>query len=361
MIREVGYCKGIENYSRHFTGRGAGQPPFTLMDYFPKDYLLLVDESHVTIPQVRGMYRGDQSRKKTLIDYGFRLDSAFDNRPLTFEEFNKRIGTVIYMSATPAQYELERSDMVVEQVLRPTGLLDPAIDVRPTKHQVDDLLAEVHDTISRKNRVLVTTLTKKMAEDLTEYMQDKGVRARYLHSEIDTLDRIEVLRGLRNGDFDVLVGINLLREGLDMPVVELVAILDADKEGFLRSEPSLVQTMGRASRNSMGRVIMYADRTTRSMKAAIDVTTKRRKKQEAYNRKNGVVPMTITTTGDLMATAAKAAVPREGMTAALAKDMLLDMERDMRFAAQRQEFELAARYRDEIKRLREWLASSDLE
>ena len=355
MIREMGYCSGIENYSRHFTGRAPGQPPYTLMDYFPKDYLLIVDESHVTLPQVRGMHRGDLSRKKSLVDYGFRLESAFDNRPLRFEEFDKRVNTVIYTSATPADYELKTSDQVVEQILRPTGLLDPAIEVRPTKNEIDNLLEEIHATVGRGNRVLVTTLTKKMAEDLTEYIQDKDIKARYLHSEIDTLDRIEVLRGLRKGEFDVLVGINLLREGLDMPVVELVAILDADKEGFLRSETSLIQTIGRASRNENGRVIMYADHITRSMKAAIEITRARRRKQEAYNRKEGITPKTITQTGELMATAQKAEVSREGLTVAMARDMLIDLERDMRFAAKRQEFELAAKYRDEIKGLREWL------
>jgi excinuclease ABC subunit B len=356
MIREMGYCKGIENYSRHFTQRKPGQPPYTLMDYFPKDYLLIVDESHVTLPQVRGMYRGDLSRKQTLVDFGFRLDSAIDNRPLKFEEFLTKINTVIYTTATPADYELAHSDRVVEQILRPTGLLDPDIKVRPTKNQIDDLLDEIQATVGRGNRVLVTTLTKKMAEDLTEYIQDKNIRARYLHSEIDTLDRIEVLRGLRKGDFDVLVGINLLREGLDMPVVELVAILDADKEGFLRSEQSLIQTIGRASRNERGRVILYADRTTRSMKAAIDKTRARRRRQDIYNRKIGIIPTTIASTGELMATPPKEApVSREGLTAAAAKDMLIDLDRDMNAAALKQEFELAARYRDEIKALREWL------
>jgi excinuclease ABC subunit B len=355
MIRETGFCGGIENYSRHFTGRKPGQPPYTLMDYFPKDYLLIVDESHVTLPQVRGMHRGDLSRKKSLIDYGFRLDSAYDNRPLRFEEFLSRINSVIYTSATPAAYELEHGGQIVEQILRPTGLLDPAIEVRPTKNQIDDLLGEIHATIGRGNRVLVTTLTKKMAEDLTEYIQERDIKARYLHSEIDTLDRIEVLRGLRKGDFDVLVGINLLREGLDMPVVELVAILDADKEGFLRSEPSLIQTIGRASRNERGRVILYADRMTRSMKAAIDITRARRRKQEKYNQKMGITPKTITQTGELMATAAKAETTHEGMTAIVAKDMLIELARDMRAAAARQDFELAAKYRDEIKGLREWL------
>ena len=359
MIREMGYCSGIENYSRHFTGRAKGQPPYTLMDYFPKDYLLIIDESHVTLPQIRGMHRGDLSRKKSLIDYGFRLESAFDNRPLRFEEFEKKVNTVIYTSATPADFELKTSDQVVEQILRPTGLLDPAIDIRPTKNQIDNLLEEIHATVGRGNRVLVTTLTKKMAEDLTEYLQDKDIKARYLHSEIDTLDRIEVLRGLRKGDFDVLVGINLLREGLDMPVVELVAILDADKEGFLRSETSLIQTIGRASRNENGRVIMYADRITRSMKAAIDITRGRRKKQEAYNLKKGITPRTITQTGELMATAQKAEISKEGLTVAMARDMLIDLERDMRFAAKRQEFELAAKYRDEIKGLREWLEENE--
>jgi excinuclease ABC subunit B len=302
------------------------------------------------------MYRGDLSRKQTLVDFGFRLDSAIDNRPLKFEEFLTKINTVIYTTATPADYELAHSDRVVEQILRPTGLLDPDIKVRPTKNQIDDLLDEIQATVGRGNRVLVTTLTKKMAEDLTEYIQDKNIRARYLHSEIDTLDRIEVLRGLRKGDFDVLVGINLLREGLDMPVVELVAILDADKEGFLRSEQSLIQTIGRASRNERGRVILYADRTTRSMKAAIDKTRARRRRQDIYNRKIGIIPTTIASTGELMATPPKEApVSREGLTAAAAKDMLIDLDRDMNAAALKQEFELAARYRDEIKALREWL------
>jgi excinuclease ABC subunit B len=301
------------------------------------------------------MYRGDLSRKRTLVDYGFRLDSAIDNRPLKFDEFLTKINTVIYTSATPSEYELSHSDQVVEQILRPTGLLDPTIDVRPTKNQVDDLLAEIHATVGRGNRVLVTTLTKKMAEDLTEYLQDKEVRARYLHSEIDTLDRIEVLRGLRNAEFDVLVGINLLREGLDIPVVELVAILDADKEGFLRSDTSLIQTIGRASRNERGRVIMYADHVTRSMKAAIDVTRARRRRQQRYNREKGIVPRTITQTGELMATVTKAETTHEGMTAAVAKDALIELERDMKAAAARQDFELAARYRDEIKGLKEWL------
>jgi excinuclease ABC subunit B len=358
MIREVGYCSGIENYSRHFTGRPKGSAPFTLMDYFPKDYLLIVDESHVTLPQIRGMYRGDLSRKKTLVDYGFRLDSAFDNRPLNFEEFLERINTVIYTSATPSPYELGHSRAVVEQIIRPTGLLDPSVEVRPIKDQIDDLLGELSSTIGRGNRALVTTLTKKMAEDLTEYIADKGLRARYLHSEIDTLDRIDVLRGLRNGDFDVLVGINLLREGLDMPVVELVAILDADKEGFLRSVQSLIQTIGRASRNERGRVILYADKMTRSMKEAINITAERRRRQGSYNRRKGIVPTTISSTGELMATPSKAAPSREGLTPTVARDLLMDLERDMRAAAAKQEFELAARYRDEIKSLKEWLESS---
>jgi excinuclease ABC subunit B len=358
MIREVGYCSGIENYSRHFTGRPKGSAPFTLMDYFPKDFLLIVDESHVTLPQIRGMYRGDLSRKKTLVDYGFRLDSAIDNRPLNFEEFLERINTVVYTSATPSPYELKQSRQVVEQIIRPTGLLDPSVEVRPTKNQVDDLLGELSSTIGRGNRALVTTLTKKMAEDLTEYIADKGIRTRYLHSEIDTLDRIEVLRGLRNGDFDVLVGINLLREGLDMPVVELVAILDADKEGFLRSVPSLIQTIGRASRNERGRVILYGDRMTRSMKEAIRITAGRRRAQQTHNRKMGIVPKTISSTGELMATPSKAAPSRDGLTPSIANDLLIDLERDMRAAAAKQEFELAARYRDEIKSLKEWLETA---
>jgi excinuclease ABC subunit B len=291
MLQEMGRCSGIENYSRHLTGRQAGQPPPTLIDYFPDDAITIVDESHVTISQVSAMYRGDRSRKETLVEHGFRLPSALDNRPLKFEEWEQRIGQTIFMSATPGNYELERTaGVVVEQIIRPTGLLDPGIDVRPTAGQVDDLLDEIRARIERDERVLVTTLTKRMAEDLTEYYADLGLKVRYLHSDVETLERVELISGLRRGDFDVLVGINLLREGLDLPEVSLVAILDADKEGFLRSSRSLIQTVGRAARNVHGSVIMYADRVTASMKEAIEETDRRRAVQEEYNRAHGIVP-----------------------------------------------------------------------
>ena len=293
MMREVGYCSGIENYSRYFDGRKSGEPPFTLMDYFPKGFLTIIDESHMTLPQIRAMYNGDKARKQSLVEYGFRLDAARDNRPLTFDEFNARLGQVMYVSATPAKYELERAGQVVEQVIRPTGLLDPKIEVRPIKNQIEELMLEIKKTIERKARILVTTLTKKMAESLTTYLQEHNFKTKYMHSEIDTMERVEIVNGLRQGEFDVLVGINLLREGLDMPEVELVCILDADKEGFLRSEGALIQTIGRAARNANGRVIMFADVMTDSMKRAIDVTNERRKLQEEFNEKNGIVPKTI--------------------------------------------------------------------
>ena len=293
MMREVGYCSGIENYSRYFDGRAPGEPPYTLIDYFPKDFLTIIDESHMTLPQIRAMYNGDRARKQSLVEYGFRLPAAKDNRPLTFDEFEAKIGQVMYVSATPAKYELNRAGQVVEQVIRPTGLLDPMIEVKPIKNQIEDLMLEIQKTISHNTRVLVTTLTKKMAESLTTYLQEHNFKTKYMHSEIDTMERVEIVNGLRSGEFDVLVGINLLREGLDMPEVELVAILDADKEGFLRSEGALIQTIGRAARNANGRVIMYADTMTDSMSRAIETTRKRRSLQEEYNKKHGIVPKTI--------------------------------------------------------------------
>ena len=293
MIREVGYCSGIENYSRYFDGRQEGEAPYTLLDYFPKDFLTIIDESHMTLPQIRAMYNGDRARKTSLVDYGFRLPAAKDNRPLKFDEFNERLGQVLYVSATPADYELSRAGAVVEQILRPTGLLDPLVDVRPIKTQIEDLMQEIEKVIRNNARVLVTTLTKKMAESLTLYLQEHGFKTKYMHSEIDTMERVEIVNGLRKGEFDVLVGINLLREGLDMPEVELVAILDADKEGFLRSEGALIQTIGRAARNANGRVIMYADVITDSMKRAIDKTHNRRALQQKYNEEHGITPKTI--------------------------------------------------------------------
>lgn len=293
MMAELGYCNGIENYSRYFDGRQPGEPPFTLMDYFPKGFLTIIDESHMTLPQIRAMYNGDKARKDNLVEYGFRLEAARDNRPLKFDEFNQRLGQTLYVSATPAKYELSRAGQVVEQLLRPTGLLDPTIEVRPSKGQIDDLISEINKTIARNARVLVTTLTKKMAESLTTYLGDRKFKVKYLHSEIDTMERVEIINGLRSGEFDVLVGINLLREGLDMPEVELVAILDADKEGFLRSEGALIQTVGRVARNSNGRAIMYADEITDSMRRAIDETHRRREIQMQYNKQHNITPTTI--------------------------------------------------------------------
>ncbi len=292
-MQEIGFCSGIENYSRYFDGRSPGEPPFTLLDYFPEDFVLFIDESHMTLPQIRAMYNGDRARKTNLVEYGFRLQSAFDNRPLKFEEFDERVGQMICVSATPADYELEQAGQVVEQIIRPTGLLDPEVEVRPTKNQIDDLLKEIARITCEKGRVLVTTLTKKMAESLTEYLKENSVKVRYMHSDIDTLERIDIVNGLRRGEFDVLVGINLLREGLDLPEVKLVAILDADKEGFLRSDTALVQTIGRAARNAEGKVIMYADTITDSMNRAITETNRRRKIQSEYNVEHGIVPKTI--------------------------------------------------------------------
>ncbi len=293
MIKEIGFCKGIENYSRYFDGRQIGEPPFTLLDYFPKDFVVFIDESHMTIPQINAMYNGDKARKTSLVDYGFRLKSAFDNRPLTFNEFDEKVGQMICVSATPAKYELSQAGQVVEQLIRPTGLIDPEIFVRPTKNQIDDLLIEINKITAKKGRILITTLTKKMAESLTEYLKENGVRVRYMHSDIDTMERIEIVSALRGGEFDVLCGINLLREGLDLPEVQLVAILDADKEGFLRSETSLIQTIGRAARNVDGKVIMYADTITGSMQRAIDETNRRRQIQSQYNKENNITPKTI--------------------------------------------------------------------
>ncbi len=375
MLREVGYCSGIENYSRPLALRPAGSRPWTLLDYFPADWLLIVDESHMTIPQIHGMYNGDRARKQVLVDYGFRLPSALDNRPLTFEEWESAINQVIYTSATPGPYELSRSAQVVEQIIRPTGLVDPQVEVRPTKGQVDDLIGEIRRRVAVGERVLVTTLTKRMAEDLADYLQEVGVRVHYLHSEVETLERVEILRDLRLGVYDVVVGINLLREGLDLPEVSLVAILDADKEGFLRSEQALIQTIGRAARHLHGKAIMYADRITDSMRRAIDETNRRRARQEAYNREHGIVPHSIVkSVRDLTqriaagqpAAAAAIAEGRPEYRArptAMPKDeamrLIKDLEKQMKAAAADLEFEKAAALRDEIIELRRTLQLTD--
>lgn len=353
MMQEIGFCSGIENYSRVISGREPGSAPFTLIDYFPKDFLLIVDESHVTLPQVRAMYHGDYARKKSLIDNGFRLPSAFDNRPLNFEEFNDRINQVIYVSATPGDYERERSGQIVEQVIRPTGLLDPIIEVRPVEGQIDDLLGEIHAVTARKERVLVTTLTKKMAEDLTDYLENAGVRVRYLHHDVKTIERMELIRDLRLGLYDVLVGINLLREGLDLPEVSLVAILDADKEGFLRSETSLIQTIGRAARNAEGRVVMYADTITNSMRRAIDETARRREKQMAFNEAHGIVPKTIQkNVHEIIEISSESKTPgKKRMSKTERTAEIARLTRQMKEAAKLLEFELAAELRDQIKAL----------
>ncbi|KYZ76522.1 excinuclease ABC subunit B [Anaerosporomusa subterranea] len=361
MMLEMGYCSGIENYSRHLTGRKAGESPFTLVDYFPEDFLIVVDESHVTMPQVRGMYAGDRSRKENLIEHGFRLPSAFDNRPLMFDEFVERINQIVYVSATPATYELQAASQVAQQIIRPTGLVDPEIDIRPIQGQMDDLLGEIKERVANHERTLVTTLTKKMAEDLTEYFKEMGIKVRYLHSEIVTIERGEIIRDLRAGVFDVLVGINLLREGLDLPEVSLVAILDADKEGFLRSDTSLIQTIGRAARNVHGRVIMYADRITDSMRRAIDETNRRREVQTAYNIEHGITPQTVQKrVKDLIETTkvAEQAAPYTAdrwskMTAPEAQDILVNLEKEMRQASKQLEFERAAELRDMIVELRQ--------
>jgi len=364
MLKELGYCQGIENYSRHLTGRSAGEPPPTLLDYYPKDYLLFIDESHVTVPQLIGMYRGDRSRKETLVEYGFRLPSALDNRPLMFEEFQERVRQVVYVSATPSEYEMRKSHgKIVEQIIRPTGLSDPRLDVKPAKNQVDDLFAEIQKRVKGKERVLVTTLTKRMAEDLTEYYADLGIRVKYLHSDIDTLDRVEIIRDLRLGKFDVLIGINLLREGLDLPEVSLVAILDADKEGFLRSEKSLIQTFGRASRNVNGQAILYADKMTQSMDQAILETNRRRKIQEEYNRVHGITPQTVKKSirnimasvyeADYLTIPAVSDVREEYVPVKEIPSMIQKLKKQMKEAASHLEFERAAELRDKIHRLEE--------
>ncbi|MDD6176310.1 MAG: excinuclease ABC subunit UvrB [Firmicutes bacterium] len=359
MLQEIGFCKGIENYSRVLSRRAPGSSPYTLLDYFPKDYLLFIDESHVTVPQVRGMYAGDRARKEALVDYGFRLPSAFDNRPLNFDEFYQRVNQVIFVSATPGPFEKEKSEQIVEQVIRPTGLLDPEISVRPTEGQIDDLISEINLRSAKQQRVLVTTLTKKMAEDLTAYLEGVGIRVRYMHHDIDTVERMEIIRDLRLGEFDVLVGINLLREGLDIPEVSLVAILDADKEGFLRSETSLIQTVGRAARNAEGTVIMYADTVTPSMESAIRETERRRKLQQAYNREHGIVPKTIVKkVADLIEISSKATDEKsrkkgKKLSHAEREELIVQLTKEMKAAAKLLEFEHAAYLRDRIQKLRE--------
>ncbi len=355
MMREIGFCTGIENYSRVISGRAPGSAPMTLLDYLPKDFIMFVDESHVTLPQVRAMYAGDRARKESLVRYGFRLPSAFDNRPLNFDEFNRRINQVIYVSATPSEYEKSRSSQIAEQIIRPTGLLDPKIEVRPVDGQIDDLIGEINTRAEKGQRVLVTTLTKKMAEDLTEHLTKNGIKVRYMHHDVDTMERMEIIRDLRLGTFDVLVGINLLREGLDLPEVSLVAILDADKEGFLRSETSLIQTVGRAARNAEGLVIMYADTITRSMRATIDETERRRAKQEKYNREHGIVPKTIIkSVRDIIEISSAAEEKPAGgfMTRKQREDEINRLEKEMKNAAKMLEFEYAALLRDRIMELR---------
>ena len=367
LIREVGFCPGIENYSRYMDGRQPGSAPYVLLDYFPEDYLLFIDESHVTVPQIRGMFRGDRSRKETLVEHGFRLPSAYDNRPLVFGEFEERMGWTVFVSATPAEYELKQSGgVVVEQVIRPTGLVDPSIEVKPQEGQIDDLVEEIRQRAERSERVLVTTMTKRMAENLADYFEQLDIRVRYLHSDIETLDRVEILRDLRLGEFDVLVGINLLREGLDLPEVSLVAVLDASKEGFLRSEIALIQTIGRAARNAAGKVIFYADRVTNSMQKAIDETYRRRHKQEAYNAEHAIVPETIYRSREEIIQATSVLESVRGVAPELVaestvnyqeiedqEELLADLEQQMKAAATNLEFEKAAHLRDEITRIKE--------
>ncbi|WP_268928878.1 excinuclease ABC subunit UvrB [Microaerobacter geothermalis] len=361
MMQEMGYCSGIENYSLHLTGRPPGSTPYTLLDYFPDDFLIVIDESHVTLPQIRGMYNGDRARKLTLIDHGFRLPSAADNRPLKFEEFEKHIRQIIYVSATPGPYELEHTPDMVEQIIRPTGLVDPSISVRPIKGQIDDLIGEIHERVKRNERVLVTTLTKKMAEDLTDYLKEVGIKVKYLHSDIKTIERMQIIRGLRLGEFDVLVGINLLREGLDLPEVSLVAILDADKEGFLRAERSLIQTIGRAARNANGQVIMYADQITHSMRVAIDETNRRRAIQMEYNKRHGITPQTIKKAIRDVIEATRAAeekgdyfidLPEQKMSKKDKQAFIDRLEKEMKEAARQLQFERAAQLRDMILELK---------
>ncbi len=366
MLREVGFCTGVENYSRHMSGRAAGERPDTLFDYFPEKFLLIVDESHVSVPQVRGMYRGDRARKEVLVDYGFRLPSALDNRPMFFEEWESKIHQCIFVSATPGDYEVEKSKgVLVEQIIRPTGLMDPEIAVRPTKGQIDDLLTELRDVVERKERALVITMTKRMSEDLAEYLENLNIKVRYLHSEIQSLDRVEILRDLRLAQFDVLVGINLLREGLDLPEVSLVAILDADKEGFLRSERSLMQIAGRAARNARGRVIFYGDRVTDSMRKVIEETTRRRQIQREYNEEHGITPQTIiksvadvllsTTVADAKVKEIVAVAQKDYMSVYDMEELISHLEKEMKAMAKRQEYEKAAELRDEIQRLKDQL------
>ena len=357
LLREVGFCKGIENYSGIMSGREPGSPPFTLFDYFPDDFLLFIDESHVTLPQVRAMYAGDRARKSNLIEHGFRLPSAYDNRPMTFDEFYSKINQVVFVSATPGDFELKKSENIVEQIIRPTGLLDPEIDVRPIDGQIDDLLGEINDRISKKERVLITTLTKKMAEDLTTYLSDLNIKVKYLHSDVDTIERMEIIRDLRLGNFDVLVGINLLREGLDIPEVSLVAILDADKEGFLRSERSLIQTIGRAARNANGKVIMYADTVTRSMEIAINETNRRRSIQIEYNKEHNITPKTIIkNVSDVLAISSretlKSPKKQKKMSKSEKEKLIDELTKKMKYAAKMLEFERAAFLRDEIEKLK---------
>lgn len=369
MLKEVGYCSGIENYSRHLDGRAPGSHPWTMIDFLPSDYLLVLDESHMTVPQIRGMYNGDRARKETLVEYGFRLPSAMDNRPLKFDEFEEVMGSTIYTSATPARYEMEHADQVVEQIIRPTGLVDPEVDVRPTKGQVDDLVGEIKLRVERRERVLITTLTKRMSEDLTTYLKELGIKVNYLHSEVETLERIGILRDLRLGTFDVLVGINLLREGLDLPEVSLVAILDADKEGFLRSDTALIQTIGRAARNVNGRVIMYADRVTDSMKRALDETNRRRAKQVKFNEDNGIMPISIhkeiRQLTEMMSSKAigeakgQYKTAADGMPRGELRKIVDEVELKMKEAAKNLEFEKAAAYRDELYDLRNLLAEDE--